>query len=247
MKTITIVQARLGSTRLPNKVLLPLGERTLLATLRSRIENSNHDEIWLATTSNKEDDLLVEIASDWGWKIHRGAIEDVLSRFESIIDISNPDFVVRVTGDNPLVDKFAINELIRIQRENKEFVHISDFRSALYPLGYFPEIIKSSELRTIRKVIGANETFHFSHVTSKLLELGVNLGNINESINFPYFPNARWTIDYPLDYKFITELNYLSNGNLIDMRYLEILELIKLNPHVLKINIDLKQKNIKLG
>lgn len=247
MKTISIVQARLGSTRLPNKILLPLGEYTIFDTLRSRIEDSNHDEIWLATTWNKEDDLLVQIASDWGWKTHRGSNEDVLSRFESIINFSNPDFVVRVTGDNPLVDKFAINELIRIQRQNQEFVYISDFRSALYPLGYFPEIIKSSELKKIRKIIKPSETFHLSHVTSKVVEIGLKLGNIKESIDFPYFPNARWTIDYPLDYEFITELNTLSSGNLIKMKYLEIIELIKLNPMVAKININLKQKNIDMG
>lgn len=248
MKTITVVQARMNSTRLPNKILLPLGESSLFKMLRTRIENANHDEIWLATTTKKEDDLLVQIASEWGWKIFRGKVEDVLSRFESIIDVTNPDLVVRVTGDNPLVDKYAINELIQILKKNiHQFSYVSDFIPARYPLGYFPEIIKASRLSLIRKEIEKSEFFHLSHVTSKIVELGKDLGEINESRNFPYFPNARWTIDYPLDFEFITQLNTLSNGNLVDMEYLEICNLIKKNPLVAKINTDIKQKNIEMG
>jgi spore coat polysaccharide biosynthesis protein SpsF (cytidylyltransferase family) len=248
MKTITVVQARMSSTRLPNKILLPIGNCSLFKMLRTRIENANHDEIWLATTTKKEDDLLVQFAAEWGWKIFRGKVDDVLSRFESIIDVTSPDLVVRVTGDNPLVDKYAINELIRILKNNiHRYSYVSDFLSARYPLGYFPEIIKASRLNTIRKDIKKSEFFHLSHVTSKIVAIGKDLGEIYESKNFPYFRNARWTIDYPLDFEFITQLNSLSNGTLINMKYLEIYNLINKNPFIAKINTDIKQKNIKMG
>ena len=248
LKIITVVQARRNSSRLPNKILLQIGTLTVFETLRLRIEDANHDEIWLATTESRKDDVLAQMAKDWGWKILRGDTLDVLSRFERIIDKAKPDAVVRVTGDNPLSDKYAINRLIEIlSKKIKRYSYISDFNYKRYPIGYFPEIVTAERLKHLRKKIDKKDLHHFTHVTSKINLDKENVGKIPETDHFPYFPDARWTLDYQTDLDFLNQLNFASNNHLINFTYLEIYSLINEYPHLASINSSIKQKSIELG
>ena len=102
--TIGIIQARLGSSRLPGKILAPLAARCLLDLLVARLAGSRVDQWWLATTNSREDDVTEAWGQALGLRVFRGAREDVLSRFTAIIEQTRAQWVVRMTADEPFGD-----------------------------------------------------------------------------------------------------------------------------------------------
>src|ERR1051325_11008681 len=103
VKVGIIIQARMGSTRLPNKVLMPLGTSNLLQVLVERLKLSGLP-IVLATSDLPENNSLEEAASQLGISCYRGSEEDVLSRYYEAAKANSLEVIVRVTGDNPLID-----------------------------------------------------------------------------------------------------------------------------------------------
>jgi len=215
MRVVTIVQARLGSTRLRGKALLSIGGKSILETIRTRVENSKHDQIWLATTFLSEDDQIAALASSWGWRVNRGPILDVLRRFEEIVSLTKPEYVVRLTADNPLVDYKAINYLIdSIISPHKSFDYLSDFHTRRFPIGYFPEIFRASSMLGLRPNIPPKDKFHLTHVTSYFYKGNYRIGEIRPSFDFPVQPNIRLTLDERADYLFLQSLYEKSEGQL---------------------------------
>ncbi|MFT7402621.1 MAG: molybdopterin-guanine dinucleotide biosynthesis protein A [Hydrogenophaga sp.] len=113
MKTVIIVQARMTSTRLPGKVLLPLGGEPMLTRLVQRLRRVRcADAIVIATTTNASDDAIVALCEHLGVASHRGSEHDVLSRYAEAAALHQADVVVRVTSDCPLIDPALIDRLI---------------------------------------------------------------------------------------------------------------------------------------
>lgn len=109
MRTVAVVQARMGSKRLPGKVLEPIAGRPLIAwTLSAMSAVAEIDRIIVATTLEPDDDRLVAILRDDDWLVHRGPARDVLTRCWEAVAPAQPDFVVRATADNPFVDPTVV-------------------------------------------------------------------------------------------------------------------------------------------
>jgi spore coat polysaccharide biosynthesis protein SpsF len=111
--TVAIIQARMGSTRLPGKVLMPMGNRTMLGYLIERLSFARTvSTIVVATTTNRRDDVIAEEA----WKLEvecfRGSETDVLERYIQAARVNNAEIVVRVTGDNPFTDPASIDRVV---------------------------------------------------------------------------------------------------------------------------------------
>ena len=112
-RVIAIIQARTTSTRFPGKVLMPLSKWPMIIYQLNRIKKSkNIDDLILATSNDKSDDLLSRIVKEEGFKVFRGDLEDVLLRFNECALQEKADIVVRLTGDNPLTDPSLIDEII---------------------------------------------------------------------------------------------------------------------------------------
>ena len=112
-KCVAIIQARLGASRLPGKVLLPLGERMCLALCYIVSEKAEQiAEFIIATTENTGDDILCDEASKLGVSVFRGDEQDVLSRVYQAVVKSNADVIVRLTADCPLMDGQLIDEAL---------------------------------------------------------------------------------------------------------------------------------------
>jgi spore coat polysaccharide biosynthesis protein SpsF (cytidylyltransferase family) len=115
IKTVLITQARTGSTRLPGKVLLEVDGTPLLKIHLDRLSKSKLiDKIIVATTINKEDDIIENLSLEWGYQVFRGSENDVLDRFYQAVKNLNPCWVVRVTSDCPLLDPILIDKIIEI-------------------------------------------------------------------------------------------------------------------------------------
>src|SRR5437867_6131871 len=102
-RTVAIVQARIGSRRLPGKVLRDIHGKPMLYRVLNRIQRAIRlDDIVVATTSRAEDDCICKLASAWGFQAFRGSEEDVLDRYYRAARLSGAELVVRITADCPL-------------------------------------------------------------------------------------------------------------------------------------------------
>jgi spore coat polysaccharide biosynthesis protein SpsF len=114
MKTVAIIQARMGSTRLPNKVLMPVLGKPLLGWMLDRVATcAEVSEVIIATTTNVRDDVIAGFAESEGCKVYRGSEDDVLDRFYQAACMVQPDAVARITADCPLLDPLVLGSMIR--------------------------------------------------------------------------------------------------------------------------------------
>ena len=114
MTTIAIVQARMGSTRLPNKVMRCIGGTPMIELLLKRLNKSRRiDKIILATSKKSENKTLVEHVESLGFKVFEGSEKDVLDRYYQVARRILPETVVRITGDCPLIDPVLVDEVIK--------------------------------------------------------------------------------------------------------------------------------------
>src|SRR5258705_2831659 len=117
MKTVAIVQARIGSTRLPGKVLTDLGGLPVLTwCVRAARAAPGVDEVWIATSTLPADDVIVKWCEDHDVDCWRGSETDVLGRFVGCANASAADVILRLTGDCPFLDPQVIGAMVRLQK-----------------------------------------------------------------------------------------------------------------------------------
>lgn len=113
MKIMLITQARIASTRLPGKVLLPLGSGTILHMHLNRLRRCQRVDIFMVATTNEPDSgKILGVAQSCGFQYYQGSVDDVLDRFYQAAKPFNPDCVVRVTSDCPLIDPGLVDDLV---------------------------------------------------------------------------------------------------------------------------------------
>ncbi len=242
MKVIGIIQARAGSTRLPNKIHLTLVENySLLEFICSRVATVDI-EWWLATTLDTNDNLTCSVGEKLGFRVFRGEQEDVLSRFLTIGRASNADWIVRITADNPFVDSDRIIELIEtaIALPSDILVIGEDAEQPQFPIGYLPELVSFCGLEFTEANLIADIDFHKSNVTSFLKPQFLQ-GFKNNSL--PFNPDLRWTIDEEPDVQMVRSILMKSTIPPVDLKYLDILAILGLNPEIQKINAGIVQKS----
>ena len=146
MKIVAIVQARLGSKRLPNKVLAPIGDTPLIEFLLNRLSKSDHiSEIVLATSTNEINDQLASVVENLGYRVVRGSENDVLQRYVDTAKATNADVVVRITGDCPFVDPQLVDQMLSdFLLSNIDY--FSNTEPPTYPDGFDIEIFSTSAL-----------------------------------------------------------------------------------------------------
>src|SRR5258706_2268895 len=127
MRTIAVIQARMGSTRLPGKILEPIEGRPLLAwTVAAVRAVPEVDDVVLATSDRPEDDAVLEAMRDLDVRVHRGSVHDVLRRVADAVRALEPDVVLRQTGDNPFVDPEVMSaQLVRLDEGPFDYVGIA--------------------------------------------------------------------------------------------------------------------------
>lgn len=236
MKVVAIVQARMGSIRLPGKVLKKINGRTIIQLLLQRLSQSKEiDQIIVATSNNPENDKLQSTVETLGYNCFRGSEKNVLSRYYEAAKFFNADIVVRVTGDCPLIDSMLVDECIK----GFKLFNVDYFSNTLprsYPDGLDVSVMSFKTLKTANDKAISN--FDKEHVTSFIRNSSeFSKKSLQHNKNFS---NLRWTLDNQEDLNVIKNIfNYFSPN--IFFNWLEILDLQKSNPRIFseKIKIDI--------
>lgn len=202
MKVVAIVQARMGSTRLPNKVMKKINGTPMIEVLLKRLAKSKEiDEIVVATSINKRNELLAKHVEELGYICEKGSESDVLGRYYQAAKIHNADIVVRITGDCPLVDANLVDNAIN-NFKAQDVDYLSNTSPATYPDGLDIEVFSIQALE--RAIIETDCVFDHEHVTPYIR----NSGNFNTySISHTKdLSDLRWTVDEPADFEVISNI-----------------------------------------
>jgi spore coat polysaccharide biosynthesis protein SpsF len=203
MKIDVIIQARMGSTRLPGKVLKKLNGITLLESL---IQQLNYckliDRIIIATTTNPEDDEIFNFLEQFSLDVFRGSSLDVLDRYYQCAKKFNCKHIVRLTSDNPLIDPSIVDETLKEYIEN-DFDYVNNFTNRTYPKGTESEVFSFNALKTTWE--NAISKFDREHVTPYIYN-HPNFFKIQCIFYSKNLSNLHWTVDTVNDLDFVREI-----------------------------------------
>lgn len=211
MKAIAITQARINSTRLPKKVLLKLGDDTILGIhLKRLLKSKTIDQVVVATTFEEESQKIINIAKKYGVVCFQGSVDDVLDRFYQVAKELSPDYIVRVTSDCPLIDSKLIDQIVN-EALKGDYDYYSNVLIEDFPDGLDVEVIKFSALeKAWEKAFKKSDREHVTpYIRANSSFYGENefkSGNFEAPENYNSF---RMTVDEMDDY---TVLKWLVNN-----------------------------------
>ncbi len=232
MNIVAIVQARMGSTRLPEKVLRPIIGKPMIELLLNRLSKSIEiNDIVVATSEDTKDDELESLVKLLGYKCTRGSENDVLERFYSSAKSLKSDIIVRITGDCPFIDPDLVDECIRTFKASRV-----DYCSLYnYPDGLDTEVMSFFALRQAN--LHAKTDFDREHVTPFIRNS--NSFNKNMLSCKQNLSGVRWSVDEPEDLTVVKNVfEYFKND--IFFNWSQVLGLMTSHPELFKCNQHIK-------
>lgn len=234
-KIVASIEARMTSSRLPGKVLLEaIDNISMLEFMIQRVKKSSYiDEIIVATTVNKEDDLIIDLCEKLKIKYYRGSEEDVLSRVLEAHNYVDSDIIVELTGDCPLIDPEIIDKVI-IEYLNGSFDYVSNDHERSYPLGLDVQVFSKKLLAEVdKKTINKDDREHVSLYIYSSGEYNLKAVIAEDDL---FWPELRITLDDHGDYSFIKKIieNFYPKYG-FDFKSEEIIKFIKMNKGLLSL------------
>ncbi|RTQ94350.1 cytidylyltransferase domain-containing protein [Lysinibacillus telephonicus] len=239
MKTIIIIQARMGSTRLPGKILKPLGDVDVLTYDIERCRAiEGVDEVIIATSHLQQDDKIVKWCEEHHVPYFRGSEDDVLDRYVQCAKMYNPDYIIRVTSDCPFVDYEMASDIVALmEKERKDIVLVE----GELPRGLVVELISYDALLRIHKV--GNEGRHREHVTYYAYEFSAEFESVTyKAPSNRIAPELRITLDTEEDYQLIKAVAEHFQNPLVSSA--DVIQYLKETPKVAKLNAHIEQKPV---
>ncbi len=233
MRTVAIIQARMGSTRLPGKTLIEIAGRPLLGHVIDRVRASRSvEEVVVATTTEPADRAIVEFANTNGATCYCGSADDVLDRYYQAARNIGADVIVRITADDPFKDPAVIDLVVNSFLADRSLDYASNTLEPTFPEGLDVETIAREALdRAWHEAKLLSEREHVTPYIWKHLEL-FHVKNVRNSADLS---DMRWTLDYEKDLRFTSEIYArLYHGQVFGMD--EILALLQKEPQLRQIN-----------
>ncbi len=238
-RTVAIIQARCGSTRFPSKVFADIDGRPLIWHVVDRLKHAKTiDKIVIATTVSPKDDCLEQWCKDNGIDCYRGSEENVLNRYYCASEAFPSDYVVRITADDPFKEPAVIDAVVT-KLINEGYDHVTDNLPPSFPEGLDCEAFKKEALDRSEK--DAETDFEREHVTQYIYHHPeiFKIGNVSCDRNLSYL---RWTIDKEVDLEMVrTVYANRKPGNTGILLMDEILQILKDNPEIEKINSEVER------
>ena len=230
-KVVAIVQARLGSTRLPNKVLKTINGKSLIEILLNRLSKSEKiDQIILAIPDNYLNDKLSEHICKLGYEVYRGSEDDVLSRYFEAAKKYEANIVVRITGDCPIIEPLLVDKIIEYHINNK-VDYTSNINPPTFPDGLDTEVFTFESLKKAHHL--TSKKSDREHVTPFIRR--ENLFSRLNYLNHKDYSNERWTVDEPEDFVLVKNIIGEFDNN-IDFKWTDVIKLKKLKPEIFETN-----------
>jgi spore coat polysaccharide biosynthesis protein SpsF (cytidylyltransferase family) len=241
VRAVAIIQARCGSTRLPGKILQPLGDHTVLYYVieRCRLATTLADVV-VATTDAAEDDRVVQYCDSLGVRVFRGSEADVLLRYVGAADWAKADPVVRITSDCPLIEPAVIDDTVRgYAKTGADYVYVQG-----YPRGTGDaEVCSVSALARSLRETRVDEARYREHVVTYLLDHPEKF-----RLHIPDAPaelrrsGVRLCVDEPADLEVIRAICAHFSPRL-DFRLAQTLAFLAEHSAVAALNRHVRQKN----
>ncbi len=245
MKTVAIIQARVGSTRLPGKVLLDVGGRSVLARVIERVRRFTMiDEMIVATSDQDTDNAIIEECDRIGAASFRGSESDVLARFLGAAKATDASICVRLTADCPLLDPSVSDSIISLFVEaNGAADYASNKIPQSFPRGLDTEVFSLDALE--RAARRARQTYERVHVTAYMYRHPeiFSLMSVTSDIDRA---DWRWTVDTPEDLEFVREV-YRRMDERGEFSWHDVVRLLEEEPSLLWINSHVRQKDVDEG
>jgi len=233
---VAIIQARMGSTRLPGKVLMEICGKPLLWHVVNRVSYSKYiSQIVIATSTNPKDDEIEKFAKKYKLKVFRGSENDCLDRYYKAAKKYKADVIVRITADCPLICPEIIDKVI-LEYIKGDFDYVTNTIVYTYPDGCDVEVFSFEALEKAWRE--AKDTVEREHVTVYIRNSGeFKIKNVvNDKPVDPQ--DYKWSVDKQNDLEFVKEVyNHLYNGRKV-FSYKDIMNLLRKNPWIKKINME---------
>lgn len=264
MKTVAILQARMNSSRLPGKVLLPLANQPMLRRVISRLQRAAHlNSILVATTTDPADDPIADFCTAHGIACYRGEPYDVLARYLGAARFAEADTIVRITADCPLIDPALVDAVILALHDPQNPLDFCANRlpppwGRTYPIGLDVEVCTRVALE--RAAHEATAAHHREHVMPYLYDdlppdslpktapiaraqtsRGFRIGLLHHPEDFG---TVRWTVDTPADLQALNALYTLLAHRAERANWLEILAVWQAHPELARINAAVQHKTL---
>jgi len=238
MSIIVILQARMSSTRLPNKVLKLIANKPMLQLQIERIQQAKLiDKIIVATSKQSEDDAISQLCEQLDITCYRGSLSNVLDRFYQVANKFNARHIVRLTGDCPLTDPQIIDRVIELHlKQHGDYT--SNCRIPCLPDGLDVEVFTKTSLNTSWE--RATKPSEKEHVT-QFIRNNDELFKLVDYQYSPDFSSYRWTVDEPDDFEFVTKIYQNLYNKKVNFTMSDILSLLKQQPELTAINGQLSR------
>lgn len=198
-RIVAVIQARMGSSRLPGKSLKDLAGQPLLARVLSQTNAAKTlNKVVIATSTDLEDDAIVDFAEKHNYDLVRGPRDDVLTRYQIAAEASNADIVVRITGDCPLHSPDTIDEVVHAFL-NSGVDYACNTNPYTRPDGQDVEVFTKQLLdKAAANAVLPLDREHVTPWIKRLLDVSI----LNFRHRRPHYPDLRWSVDHPDDLEF---------------------------------------------
>jgi len=240
MRVVAIIQARMGSTRLPGKVMKDIGGETMLARVVWRARRAKLlDEVVVATTNKAVDAPIVSECTKLGVPVFRGDEQDVLDRYYRSAQANRAEAIVRITSDCPLIDPEIIDDVVRAFLKTKP-----DYASnTFFPRGLDVEVITMASLE--RAWHESNKSYHRVHVTPYIYQNRDLFRLLSVKAEEDY-SSYRWTVDTREDLNFVRSI-YGRFDNQDTFGWHDVLKVLDREPDLIELNSHIHQKALEEG
>jgi spore coat polysaccharide biosynthesis protein SpsF len=232
--TGAVVQARMGSSRLPGKVLLDLAGQPALLRVLDRLERCRSlDTVIVATSTLAPDDAIASLCERRGTRVFRGSESDVLDRYYRAAVQAGLSVIVRITADCPLIDPVLVDEMVGVfLSRSRDFDLVTNRHPLTYPDGLDVDVMS---LESLRRAWSEAKTAHQrEHVIPYFWEAGLRVHNVESAERL--FDSHRWTLDYPEDYELIRRIYEALQADRPSFSTPDVLAFLAEHPDLARIN-----------